>query len=135
MQQEVIKEMVIAQHRFEEIQKELERQFGEHALKKSAIYRWMQKAKLGLPMIKDSTHSGNSIDEQLLITIQEEIEKNEFFSIRSIAHNVNAHPSLIYRYLTQQFGFVFKHTRYIPHSLNFEQKKKERNCLLNFFKF
>ena len=36
MQKEVIKEMVIAQNRFEEIQKELERQFGEHTLKKSA---------------------------------------------------------------------------------------------------
>ena len=68
--------MFIAKNGFEEIQNELEKQFDEHALKERAIYGWIQKAKLGLPMIKDSSHSGNRIDEQLLITISREIEKN-----------------------------------------------------------
>ena len=69
MQQELIKEMVINHCEFEEIQNELKKQFGEHALKKTAIYNWMQKAKLGLPMAKESHNGGISIDEQLLIRI------------------------------------------------------------------
>ena len=71
MQQQVIKEMVTDHCEFEEIQNELKKQFGEHALKKTAIYNWIKKAKLGLPMEKESHNGGVSIDEQLLIRIQE----------------------------------------------------------------
>ena len=119
MQQEVIKEMVLKNQKFKEIQKELEKKFGEQALKKTAIYNYIAKAKLGLPMIKDPTHSGNTIDEQLLITIRQEIEKNQFFSVRSLAYTLHCSPSLIYRYITNELHLVFKTTRWIPHSLDF----------------
>ena len=111
MQQDLIKEMVDAHQKYPEIKRELDKQFGEHALKKTAIYSWMEKAKLGLPMSKDSSHVGNPIDEQLLITIRKEIEKNEYFSICSLADKIHCYPNLIYRYLTNELDLVFKHTR------------------------
>ena len=132
MQTALIKEMVDAHKGFAEIEKKLDEQFGKQALKKTAIYGWMQKAKLGLPMSKDSSHTGNPIDEQLLITIQKTIRINEYFSVRSLADKLHCHPNLISRYLTEELHFVFKHTRYIPHSLNFAQKKKGRKSLSSF---
>ena len=104
----------------------MEKQFGEHALKERAIYGWIQKAKLGLPMIKNSNHSGNRIDEQLLIIIQREIEKKRIFLCPLNYHNINAHPTLIYRYLTQ-LDLFFKHSRWIPHLLTFEHPVFEKS--------
>ena len=84
-------------------------------------------------MRKISSKGEKAINEQLLITIQQEIDKNEFFSVRSLAHNLNCHPSLIYRYITEQLGLVFKHTRWIPHSLNFEQQNQRKEISFELY--
>ena len=55
MQQDLIQEMVLSKRKFGEIKQQLEKKFGEQALKKTAIYEWMKKANLGLPMRKESS--------------------------------------------------------------------------------
>ena len=71
--------MVQQNQPYPEIQKELIKQFGEHAYKKSAVYHLIQEAKFGFSEEEETSSHEKHIDEQLLITIQQEIEKNEFF--------------------------------------------------------
>ena len=133
MQQDVIKEMVEQNQKFPEIQNALIVKFGEQALGKSSIYEYIKRAKLGLPMVQESHNSGTKIDEQLLITIQQEVQKSQFFSVRSLAHKLNCCPNLVYRYLTDELHLVFKKTKWIPHSLNFSQKKNRKEMSLELF--
>ena len=124
MQKDLIQNLYQEGKGFDEIQKELKKQFGEHAYKTTAIYKHIREAKLGPSEEEQIEHHGNLPDDQLLIRISQEVENNEFFSVRSLAKKLNSQPSLIYRYLTQYLGLVFKNTRWIPHSLNFLQKNE-----------
>lgn len=133
MQEDVIQELFEEKKGYKEIQEELKKQFGEHAFKQSTVYKYLKKAKLGLPLKDHSAYHENQEDEQLLITIQQEIAKSPFFSVRSLAHNLKIQPSLVHRYLTQYLHLVFKHTRWVPHSLNFVQKKERMEKAFELF--
>ena len=114
MQKNVIRKMVQQNQKYDEIQKELNKQFGEHALKRNTVYKTMQEVKLGLFRKEEHSKPEKPYDEQLLITIQREIEKKEFYSVRSLAHKLHSQPSLIHRYLTERLHVVYQHTRWIP---------------------
>ena len=133
MQDELIKKLFLEGQNCMEIQKELDRKFGEQAYKQRTIYKHLEKLKLGLPQGKQLSPFENHIDEQLLITIQQEVGKNEFFSVRSLAHKLNVAPTLIYRYLSKYLHLVFKHTKWIPHQLNSSQKKERQEKSLELF--
>ena len=82
----------------------------------------IQEAKFGFSQEEEISFQEKCLYEQLLITIQQGIEKDDFFSVRSLAYKLNCQPCLIHRYLTQHLHLVFKHTRWIPHILNFAHK-------------
>ena len=88
------------------------------AYKRFTIYKYIQKEKVGSSPEEHSHHVKNSYDNQLLISLQREIVKNDFFSVHSLTHNLNVQPSLIYRYLTQRLNYAFKKTKWVPHTLN-----------------
>ena len=52
-----------------EIQEILNREYGEHALGRSAIYKWAAKAKLGYEEAEDEHRAGRPIDDQLLTRV------------------------------------------------------------------
>ena len=79
MQKNVIRNLCKEGQGFDEIQKQLDKKFGEQAYKRTTIYSVMQEVKLDLPPEEESSHHEYPIDEQLLYVIQQEIEKNEFF--------------------------------------------------------
>ena len=105
-----------------EIQGILKYEFGEHALRRSAIYNWAAKARLGFEDVKDQPRPGRPIDDKLIDRVAEIIEDEPFASVAYIAHILNSNKSTIYRYLTEQLGRVYKHSRWVPHLLTHEQK-------------
>ena len=133
MQQKRIQEMFDEGLHYEDIQKQLDIEFGQQAFKKSTIYKYLKKAKLGLPLVEECPYTGNRLDQQLLITLQQEVDYTPYFSFRSLAYKLNSTPSLIYRYMTQQLHLVFKHTMWIPHDLEFEDKMKRKNLSLQLY--
>ena len=56
-----------------------------------------------------------------------------FFSVRSLAHKLRCSSNLVYRYLTQYLHLVFKHTRWVPHSLNETQKVLRQQQSMELF--
>ena len=112
---------------FDEISDELKKQFGESAYMRSAIYKWIQRAKLSqYPEEEDPMEENkeNRIDEQLLVIISQTLEEDPNSSVRSIARHLNESHSTVYRYLTIHLGLVYKHTRWLPHKLDNSQLQK-----------
>lgn len=109
-----------------EIERELHEIYGEQAYKRSAIYKYIQETKFGCPEEEESNnepnYNENRIDEQLLISIQKEVEKEGLYSVRSLAWKVKAPPSVVHRYLRNYLNYIFRPTRYVPHLLDSSQK-------------
>ena len=102
----------------------MHKQFGLHAYKRSTIYKYIQEVKLECFEPEESSYNGERIDEQLLTRIQQEIGQDKYFSVRSLAQKLNVNPHIIHRYLTQELHYVYKHSKWVPHSFNSSQKKK-----------
>ena len=81
MQKDVIIDCVQKGLEFKEIQNKLSQQFGEQAIKRSAIYKYIQEAKLENSQEEELTCNENRNDEELLVKIQYKIAKNEFFGL------------------------------------------------------
>ena len=133
MQKDVIKKMFAEHQGFTAIQKELQKQFGEQAYKRSTIYQVMQGEKLGFSPEKEISPHENKIDEQLLYTIRRVIEESEFFSVRSVAQRLRVNETIVYRYFTRELHLVYKHTKWIPHNLDSDLKKRRANISSELF--
>ncbi|KAH0788370.1 histone-lysine N-methyltransferase SETMAR-like [Histomonas meleagridis] len=99
--------------------------FGESAYMSSTIYKWMKEAKFNLPLANrrlDSEEAKNTIDEQLLLIIQQILEDEPLSSIRSIASVLRAPKFTIHRYMTVHLKLVYRYTRWLPHFSNIDQK-------------
>ena len=55
--------------------------------------------------------------------IQELLNEMPFALSQVIADIINEIQPTVYRYLTNHLGLVYKHSLWIPHELNFQQKK------------
>lgn len=123
-QHECIKKLAKEGHDFEYIENFLHEEFGKQALSRASIYRWMATVKFSQKAFEKKEPCGQPLDTQLLHRISEELEKMPFASSYVIADNLNEVQSTVYRYLTKHLGLVYKLSYWVPHSLNYEQKKK-----------
>ena len=105
-----------------DIQAKLQREYGEHALGRSSIYKWAARGKLGHEGVEDEHRSGRPSDDQLLTRVADTIENTPFASVAYIAQTLNSNKGTIYRYLTSYLGRVYKHSRWVPHLLDNDQK-------------
>lgn len=67
-----------------EIQGILKYESGEHALRRSAIYNWAAKARLGFEDVKDQPRPGRPIDDKLNDRVAEIIEDEPFASAHTL---------------------------------------------------
>ena len=125
MQQiDFIRKLTSEGHTEKEIEEQLQIEFGHQAFKKTAIYKHMAFAKLGVePPAKEKMPSIR-IDTQLLNCIRQLLDEKPWESVRSIANKLNSAPATVYRYLTQHLHLKYTCTKWIPHILNQSQKDK-----------
>lgn len=107
-----------------EIQNFLHEQFGKQALSRTTVYKWAGQAKLGFSITNEREHPGPKPDEILCLRIQQILEEKPYSSLRSIGDELNETNVTIYRYMTKYLHKVFKASKWVPHSLNLDQKKK-----------
>ena len=107
-----------------DIQLIMKHEFGEHSLGRTAIYNWAAKARLGVENVEDKPRPGRPIDEELINKVADTIEEEPYASVGYIAQTLGSNKATIYRYLTKHLGRVYKHTKWVPHLLTFEQKQK-----------
>lgn len=107
-----------------EIQDFLHEQFRKQSLSRTTVYKWAGQAKLGFSITNEREHPGPKPDEILCLRIQQILEEKPYSSLRSIGDELNETNVTIYRYMTKYLHKVFKASKWVPHSLNLDQKKK-----------
>jgi len=122
-----------------EIQEQLKDEYGKHAYSISAIYKWHSRTVTGHTDSKERDKPGKKPDEQLLVRIEQELEAEPFTLVRMISHKLGETPSIVWRYMTQELKLVFKTSRWVPHMLTNEQKKKkgwknQKHFMTSFYK-
>ena len=63
------------------------------------------------------------MNEQLCVRIEQVLDEKPFSSLRSIGDELNENNVIIYRYLTKYLHKIYKHSKWVPHSLSLAQKK------------
>ena len=121
---EFIRKLAVEGVKEKEIEEQLHHEFGQRALKKTAIYKHMGYAKLGVQPPSVERTPVIRVDTQLMSRIIDTLHEEPYDSVRGIADKLNTPPTTIYRYLTQHLHMKFAHTKWIPHFLNECQKMK-----------
>ena len=120
---EKIKELAKKGMKKKEIEQELHVLYGASSLKSRAIYKYIAETKFSPEVLEEHDKPGRKIDSQLLNRIQEVLAEMPFASSYIIADTLNETQNIVYRYLTNYLGLVYKQSLWIPHELNFQQKK------------
>ena len=107
-----------------EIHSKLKEEFGRRAYSLSTVYSWIAKAKTGQEDVADAHRPGRPIDDQLLVEVEDTLDKEPYATIGYIADTVGSNKATVYRYVTEHLKRVYKHSRWVPHLLTTEQKKK-----------
>ena len=81
-QRETIEKLTKDGQNEEQMEIFLQNQWGDHAFHKSAIYKWMWRAKTSPGDLEDQPRAGRPIDEQLLNAIEQTLKDYPFSSIR-----------------------------------------------------
>ena len=122
-QKEKIKELAKKGMKKKEIEQELHVLYGASSLKSTAIYKYIAKTKFSPEVLEENDKPGRKIDSKLLNRIQEVLNEMPFASSYIIADIPKETQTIVYRYLTNHLGLVYKQSLWIPHQLNFQQKK------------
>ena len=111
----------------DDITKILAEEWGKHSLKRTAIYKWHARGVCGVAAAEKQKPSGKPSDVGIDDAIQNFLKKEPFASCRRLASELNLWVSTVHNHLTQSFGLVFKHTRYVSHKLGDDQKSERVN--------
>ena len=122
-QKEKIKELAKKGMKKKEIEQELHVLYGTCSFKPPTIYKYIRETKFSPEALEKHEKPGPTIDFQLLYRIQNVLAEKPFASSYIIADILNETQSIVYRYLTNSLRLVYKHSLWIPHELNFQQKK------------
>ena len=95
--------------------------FGNDAVHYSTITDWIRKIKLGDDILTRKIGSGPSGDSTIDVQICFQLEQFPFHSIRTLSSTLKIPKSTIHDHLLKM-GFVVKHLRFVPHTLNSIQK-------------
>ena len=122
---EHIKHLVIYWHSKElnatEVYQKCCKHFGDDAVHYSTITDWIRKIKLGVDILTRKIGSGPSSDSTIDVQICLQLEQFPFHSLRTLSSTLKIPKSTIHDHL-RKMGFVVKHLRFVPHTLNSIQK-------------
>ena len=121
-QRERIYELTRDGYEADQIEQQLQIEFGMQAYCTKIVYKWMARCKLGFEFDEKHEKPDPKLDDQLLTRIIQIIDDQPFSSTRYIAQLLNEDNSTIWRYLTKNLGLVYKQSKWLPHVLNCEQK-------------
>ena len=103
--------------------------YGVSSIKSTSIYKYIAETKFSPEVLEEHDKPGRKIDSQLFNRIQELLNEIPFASSHIITDILSEKQPTVYMYLTNCSGLVYKQSLWIPHELNFQQKK--RSCHKN----
>ena len=109
------------------ISEEVTRLFGESAVSKKTVYRWVSRFNHGRQSISDDKHSGRptyAVTNSNISKIRELLKIDGRLTVREIANTIGISTGSVFTILKSKLNFKKICARWIPHILTKEQKNE-----------
>jgi len=112
--------------------------YGDNAMKKTAVYKWVKRFSEGRESVTDEERSGRpatSRTEENIAKVRQIMRKNRRLAVRSIAEQVNIDRETVRKILTEDLDMRKVCAKMVPKELTKEQKQrrvfsyKTNNCV------
>ena len=121
-QEEKIKELANTDMEKKEVELKLYELYGASSIKSSPIYKHIAETKFFQETLEKHGKHGLETDFQLLKRIKDVLVKMLFASSNFIVDTLHETQNIVYRYLSNELGLAYKHSSWIPSTLDFQQK-------------
>jgi len=111
----------------DEIRKMLVQVYGDNAMKKTAVYKWVKRFSEGRGSITNEEKSGRpatSRTEENIAKIHQTVRENRRLIVRSIAEQVNIDRETVRKILTEDLDMRKVCAKMVPKELTEEQKQR-----------
>ena len=100
--------------------------YGDNAMKKTAVYKWVKRFSEGRESVTDEERSGRpatSRTEENIAKICQIVRENRRLTVRSIAEQVNIGRETVWKILTDDLDMGKVCAKMVPKELTEEQKQ------------
>jgi len=111
-----------------EIREMLAQVYGDNAMKKTAVYKWVKRFSEGRESVTDEERSGRpatSRTEENIAKVRQILSENRLLTVRSIAEPVNIDRETVWKILTEDLDMRRMCAKMVPKELT-EEKKQRR---------
>ena len=101
--------------------------YGDNAMKKRAVYKWMKRFSEGRESVTDEERSGKpatSRTEESIAKVRQIVRENRRLTVGSIAEQVNIDRETVRKILTEDFDMRKFCAKMVPKQLTEEKAKK-----------
>jgi len=106
--------------------------YGDNAMKKTAVYKWVKRFSERRESVTDEERSGRlakSRTEENIEKIRQNMRENRRLTVRSIADQVNIDRETVRKILTEDLDMRKVRAKMVPKELTEEQKAKKSHNL------
>jgi len=110
-----------------EVSKMLVQVYGDNAMKKTSVYKWVKRFSEGRESVTDEERSGRpaaSRTEENIAKIRQIVRENRRLTVRSITEQVNIDRVTVREILTENLNMRKVCAKMVPKELTKEQKQK-----------
>jgi len=101
--------------------------YGDNAMKKTAVYKWVKRFPKGRESVTDEERSGQpstSRTEENIAKVRQIVRENHRLTVRSIAEQVNIDRETVRKILTEDLDMRKVCAKMVPKELTDEQKQR-----------
>ena len=101
--------------------------YGDNAMKKTAVYKWVKRFSEGRKSVTDEEWSGRpatSRTEENIAKVRQIVRENRRLTVRSIADEVNIDRETVRKILIEDLDMGKVCAKMVPKDLNEEQKQR-----------
>jgi len=101
--------------------------YGDNAMKKTAVYKWVKRFSEGRESVTDEERSGwpaTSRTEENIAKIRQIVRKNCRLTVRSIAEQVNIDRETVRKILTEDLDIRKVYSKIVPKEPTKKQKQR-----------
>ena len=101
--------------------------YGDNAMKKTAVYKWVKRFSEGRESVTDEERSGRpatSRTEENIAKLRQIVRENRRLTVRSVAEQVNIDRETVRKILTEDLDMRKVCAKMVPKELTEEQKER-----------
>ena len=101
--------------------------YGDNAMKKTAVYKWVKRFSEGRESVTDEERSGRpatSTTEENITKVRQIVRENRRLTVRSVTEQVNIDRETVRKILTEDLDMRKVCAKMVPKELTEEQKQR-----------